>query len=458
MNRLYVDQPISTCSGVGAIMSASSEGFECWPHAQLSEHLLAWAKASIEQLLDGLYNSSTGKMKSAAKRAIEKAESLHPLIRTRWGCVTGQTCKSYDSAKVRCHLVQIHVHKAEALELPEIIDQFGTGEYFNPFADAVTDFLQGFVDNYNAQESRYPVKLTLGENYAVAELSTRYRVAGGIKEESLAFVSLMTFLSGLFSNGTMDRIIEDACNDKVLVNALLEKRHTFRTHRKLRRMPGGGLDNWKGRRYGDLPELSDVAAAEFIYTSGLELKNWPYATMPSAITKPYLQFWRQESMNPKFCDSQEEADEELKRALQVTAEPDAMIRTQWGMLLIVRKEETVDDMRYGEYKVFVHASAAWGRDDDFHLVGGKLEDLLMESTGMLTDRCPDYPIDVEMVVGIGSALVEFTCEFDPVDGEESERNCREALCYYVFLILALGILGKAVERSLRRKEIDHFEA
>lgn len=201
-------------------------------------------------------------------------------------------------------------------------------------------------------------------------------------EESAAFSSLMSFVSGLFSEGTVDRVVEEACRDDVLATAILNQGHTFRTHRQLRRKIATGLENWNGRRYGDFPQLSDIGAAELVHTSGLEQNNWPYATMPSAVVKPYLEFWRKESMNPDFAYTQEEADAELKRALQVTAEPDAMIRTHWGMLVLERKEEGED----GWYRVLVHASKAWGRDDDFHLIGGKIEDLLLERTGILTER------------------------------------------------------------------------
>lgn len=161
MSRIYSDQPIYTCSAIAAILSASTDGFESWPHAKLSEHLLDWEKTSIEQLLSSLYNSTSGKLKPAAKRALERAEGLHPLIKTRWGCIWGKTYPSFKTARLHRHVVQIHVHKAQALDIPEIIEHLGNGEDFNPIANKVYDGLESHVESHNAGESKYPVHLSI---------------------------------------------------------------------------------------------------------------------------------------------------------------------------------------------------------------------------------------------------------------------------------------------------------
>lgn len=448
METKYHFLSVYAASNVARILSNAADGFGSWPQGELSPHLLEWKKIEIETRLDSVHGLDNEQFNSAAKKLFTKARGLHPLIRTRWGAVTGCTSRRYVRPVDRsAHRVQIHVERAQQLDIPDLLGQIGTGETFNPYADVLCNELNKIAALHNAMPVTHPIVVEPGPDYSVAEISVLFRLSGGQTESRQAFAALMNFVSALFADGSLERLIEQSCSDDILARAMLTHLHSFRTKRQLRKMPAGGPTNWNARRYGDLPPLSDVSAAQVLYESGLELQNWPYALMPGSVTKPWLSFLRDESINSSTLDEQKEADTALKRGLLVALEPDPIIRTKWGMLVLKRHVEVVEDFQSGMYEVTVHAAKAWPRDEDFHIIAGKTEDMLVERTRDLCKRSPDYPIDVEMEVGIGAGLVTLTCEFDPAAGEEEEVACRNSLRNYLFLILGLGILSEVLHEA-----------
>lgn len=318
----------------------------------------------------------------------------------------------------------------------------GNGEEFNPFSDVVWSALSEYAAEYNAQAPRYPVEICVGADFCVAELSVEFEKDKDGDASRSAFAALMAFVSGLFLDGTVERIITQAGSEEVLVSAMLKELHTFRTRRQLKKLPPGGLKTWNGRRYGDLIELSSLSVAQAVYESGLHLENWPYALAPKALTGPWLEALRENSLTATDSVDQEQADAALREGLRLNAEPDPIFRTQAGMLLLHRHYDNCDEYPIGYYSVLVHSKVGWLRDD-LHLMAMAGEFLLAERTAYLRQYFPDYPVLVEECGG--GALMSIECHFDPAGGEECESACRESLRCYLFKVLSLGILDEVMD-------------
>lgn len=453
MNTKYHALPLCTSDNVARIMQNASGGFSCWPQGELSQHLIEWRKLEIESLLDGLYSTYTGELKPRAAELLAEAYGLHPLIRTRWGAITGCT-QSGDVLRTdhSWHRVGIHVHRAQQLDTPDLISQFGSGITFNPFAEELCDKLKNIVNAHNLMPCARAIAVHPGMDYCVAEISVPFDRSKSAAESHEAFASLMSFLATVFANGEIEKFIEQSCTDDVLFAAILKLKHSFRSKRQLRKMPVGGLKYWSGKRYGDLPALSDIAAAQAAYESGLHPENWPYVLLPGTITKPWVAYLRAESIKPDNL-TQEEADEALETALRLVCEPDPVIRTSWGMLVLERQTHIDEDFHLGQYTVTVHASTAWSCEN-FDSIAEIAVNLLLHRTKDLCERYPDYPIEVDMEEGTGAGLVTLTCNFDPTAGAAQEAACRESLRNYLFLVLALNILGETLQEACGSESIE----